>query len=110
MTNFITLLISLSECSKFKPNYHTRAKLKAFPLNCCNPSPDKRTAPLPFASSIPVFKQQHSSSETTQNQQLIIKVINTNTNQFSYSVLSSTYCPLPINSKAVINAQTLAGI
>lgn len=41
MTNFITLPIPLSERSELKPNYHTRAKLKAFPLNGCNPSPDK---------------------------------------------------------------------
>lgn len=75
MTNFITLLVSLSECSEFKPNYHTRAKLKAFPLNCCNPSPDKRAAALPFAVSPPVFKQQHISSQTTPNQPLIMSLI-----------------------------------
>lgn len=41
MTNFITLPIPLSMHSDLKPNYYTRAKLKASPLNGYNPSADK---------------------------------------------------------------------
>lgn len=59
MTNFITLPIPLSERSELKPNYHTRAKLKAFPLNGCNPSPDKWAAPLPLCYR-PLFPSLHS--------------------------------------------------
>lgn len=69
MTNFITLPIPLSERSELKPNYHTRAKLKAFPLNGCNPSPDKWAAPLPLCYrplfSLPAFRPLHSCQHTS---------------------------------------------
>lgn len=74
MTNFITLPIPLSERSELKPNYHTRAKLKAFPLNGCNPSPDKWAAPLPLCyrplSPLPAFKPLHSCQHTSSLRQL----------------------------------------
>lgn len=74
MTNFITLPIPLSERSELKPNYHTRAKLKAFPLNGCNPSPDKWAAPLPLCyrplSPLPAFKPLHSCQHTSFLRQL----------------------------------------